>query len=168
MVYYVADATVTEKGTTPFPILIDLFPPHTPHSKMMLINQPFDSTHSGFISHLITCSLTTSGRSDQYWSMPARCGILNTQKDSALLETIQRRTLKIIYRNNDDYSLHLFISRLYKLSERRNNMGQKLFFENAKPITPLVSQSVSQSFSQLVSMSFISSQPVFKNANHIL
>ncbi len=71
-----------------------------------------------------TWALTSTVRSDIRVCHPTLI-----QNDSTILETIQRHALKLIYRNNDDKSLYLSTSGLPKLSERRNNMCQNLFFE---------------------------------------
>ena len=53
--------------------------------------------------------------------------------DSTLLETIQRRALKIIYRNNDEYESHLLKAGLPTLHQRREDMCQKLFVQIQNP-----------------------------------
>ena len=56
-----------------------------------------------------------------------------TKGDSALLETIQRRALKIIYRDDQEYDNHLTRAGLLKLSQRRENMCHKLFTQMQHP-----------------------------------
>ncbi len=56
-------------------------------------------------------------------NMPARCGIAGfTLAESTVLETMQRRALRMMYRDEDSYTALLIKADLHKLSEHKRKV----------------------------------------------